>query len=61
VPLTYFINGIRFFSIGSDFYAFGTNYTYGINDVLISLAFLVGFSVIMCLFALRTFKKVNVV
>ena len=60
-PLTYFINGIRYFSIGSDFYAFGTNYTYGISDVLISLAFLVGFSVIMCLLALRAFKKVNVV
>jgi len=60
-PLTYFINGIRYFSIGSDFYAFGTNYTYGINDVLLSLAFLVGFSVIMCLLALRAFKKVNVV
>jgi ABC-2 type transport system permease protein len=59
-PVTYFIKGIRYFSISSEFYAFGTYYSYGINDVLISLAFLAGFSVLMYILASRAVRKVNV-
>jgi ABC-2 type transport system permease protein len=60
-PLSYFINGLRYFSLGSNFYSFGTYYTYGTYDVLMSLAFLLGFDIIMYLLALRTIKKAKVV
>ena len=60
-PLSYFINGIRYFSLGSNFYSFGTYYTYGTYDMLLSLAFLLGFNIIMYLLAIRTFKKAKVV
>jgi ABC-2 type transport system permease protein len=56
-PLTYFINGIRYFSNGSEFYSFGTQYSYSVNDIWLSLAFLIGFCVLMYIFALRTFSK----
>jgi ABC-2 type transport system permease protein len=60
-PLSYFINGLRYFSLGSNFYAFGTYYTYGAYDMLVSLAFLLGFAIITYLLALRTIKKAKVV
>ena len=60
-PLTYFINGIRYFSIGSDFYSFGTHYTYTTNDILISFAFLLGFMIVMYFLAARIFKKAKIV
>ena len=59
-PLSYFITGIRYFSLGSDFFALGTQYTIGINDLLLSFAFLVGFNIVMYLFAVRAFKKAKV-
>ncbi|HEX9261272.1 MAG TPA: ABC transporter permease [Candidatus Bathyarchaeia archaeon] len=60
-PLSHFINGFRYFSLGSDFFAFGMRYTYGTHDILISLAFLVGFDVVTYLLALRTIKKAKMV
>ena len=60
-PLTYFINGIRYFSIGEDFYSFGVHYTYTTNDILISFGFLLGFMIIMYLIASFVFKKAKVV
>jgi len=59
-PLSYFITGIRYFSLGSDFFALGTQYIIGINDLLLSFAFLVGFNIIMYLLAVRAFKKAKV-
>ncbi len=59
-PLSYFITGIRYFSLGSDFFALGTQYIIGINDLLLSFAFLIGFNIVMYLLAVRAFKKVNV-
>jgi len=59
-PLSYFITGIRYFSLGSDFFALGTQYMIGINDLLLSFAFLVGFNIVMYLLAVRAFKKVKV-
>ena len=59
-PLSYFITGIRYFSLGSDFFALGTQYIIGINDLLLSLAFLVGFNIVMYLLAIRAFKKAKV-
>lgn len=60
-PLTYFINGIRYFSIGSSFNSFGTQYTYTNADILISFAFLFGFMMIMYFAATRIFRKAKVV
>lgn len=60
-PLTYFINGIRYFSIGKDFSSFGTHYTYTTNDILISFAFLLGFMIVMYFLAARIFKKAKIV
>jgi ABC-2 type transport system permease protein len=60
-PLSYFITGIRYFSLGSNFYSVGTYYGYGVYDVLLSLAFLLGFDIVMGLLALRTIKKAKVV
>ena len=59
-PLSYFITGIRYFSLGSDFFALGTQYIIGINDLLLSFAFLIGFNIIMYLLAVRAFKKAKV-
>ena len=60
-PLSHFINGFRCFSLGSDFYAFGIRYTYSPYDILISIAFLIGFDVVTYLLALRTIKKAKIV
>jgi ABC-2 type transport system permease protein len=59
-PLSYFINGIRYFGIGSDFYSLGIHYTFGFSDVLLSLGFLVGFDIIMFLVTVRAFGKARV-
>ena len=59
-PLSYFITGIRYFSLGSDFFALGTQYIIGINDLLLSLVFLVGFNIVMYLLAVGAFKKAKV-
>jgi ABC-2 type transport system permease protein len=60
-PLSYFINGIRYFALGSSFYSSGTYYTYGVYDMLTSLAFLLGFSAVTYLLAVRTLKKAKIV
>jgi len=59
-PLSYFITGIRYFSLGSDFFALGTQYMIGINDLLLSFAFLIGFNIVMYLLAVRAFKNAKV-
>lgn len=60
-PLSYFITGMRYFSVGSNFYSFGTHYVYGVSDVLLSLAFLLGFDIVMALLAISTIKKAAIV
>jgi ABC-type polysaccharide/polyol phosphate export systems, permease component len=57
-PLTYFINGVRYFTIGSDFYAFGINYSIGLNGLLLSIGGLVVFALSMFFFAYRIFRNV---
>ncbi len=59
-PLTYFIDGIRYFTVGSDFYSGGVQYSYGTGDVLLAIAFLVGFCVVM-FGAMWSIKKAKVV
>jgi hypothetical protein len=56
-PLTRFINGIRYFGISPNFYSFGVNYATLLSDLLVSLVFLVGFAILMFLFAMRAFDK----
>jgi ABC-2 type transport system permease protein len=56
-PLTHFINGMRYFGISPNFYSFGVNYATSLSDLLLSLGFLVGFAVLMFLFAMRAFNK----
>ncbi len=56
-PLTYLINGVRYFAIGSDFYAVGYHYTYTMTDVMISFLALAIFALLMFLVAWRVFKK----
>ncbi len=56
-PLTYLVNGVRYFAVGSDFYAVGTHYVYAVNDILLSLAFLLAFAGVTYLMAWRTFQK----
>jgi len=60
-PVSYFIQGLRYFTLGSNFYSFGNYYQYSSFDVLFALLFLLGFAIITYLFALRTIKKVKIV
>jgi ABC-2 type transport system permease protein len=55
-PLTHFINGMRCFGIGSDFYSFGIHYATSINMLLLSLGFLAVFTIIMFVAAVRAFE-----
>ena len=56
-PLTHLVNGVRYFAVGSDFYAIGIHYVYTTNDVIFSLLALTGFAAVMFLVAWRVFKK----
>jgi ABC-2 type transport system permease protein len=56
-PLTYLINGVRYFAIGSDFYAVGYHYTYMPINVMQSFLALAAFALLMFLVAWRVFKK----
>ena len=56
-PLTHFINGMRYFGISPNFYSFGVHYATSLSDLLMSLGFLVGFAILMFLFAMRAFNK----
>ena len=55
-PLTHFINGMRYFGISPDFYSFGVHYSTAPETLLISFAFLAGFTFIMFLAAVRAFE-----
>jgi ABC-2 type transport system permease protein len=57
-PLTYFINGVRYFTIGPDFYAFGLHYSLSLNDLLLSACGLAVFVFVMFLVAVKSFKGV---
>lgn len=60
-PLSYFINGIRYFSLGQKFFAMGTYYEYGTVDILFSLTVLSVFTLVMYLLAIRAIRKVKMV
>ncbi|MDV2481225.1 multidrug ABC transporter permease [Methanoculleus sp. Wushi-C6] len=56
-PLTHLVNGVRYFALGSDFFAVGARYTYTTADVLASFAYLLVFATVMYLLARRTFQR----
>jgi len=56
-PLTYFINGIRYFALGDDFAAMGTHYQYTSGDVAVSFAVLTAFALLMFAFAWQAFRS----
>ncbi len=59
-PLTHLISGIRYFSIGSDFYALGNRYVLSPLDVTYSFAGLVVFALITFFLARWRFEEATV-
>jgi ABC-2 type transport system permease protein len=59
-PLTYFVNGIRYFALGGDFTALGTHYEYSSGDILLSMAYLLVFAGLTFVFAWSSFKRAKV-
>jgi ABC-2 type transport system permease protein len=55
-PLTYFVNGIRYFALGGDFTAMGTHYQYESGDILLSFLVLVAFALLAFAFAWQAFR-----
>ena len=56
-PMTYLINGIRYFAIGPDFMAVGRHYHYTTGDIVVSYLALIIFTVIMFTLAWWRFRK----
>jgi ABC-2 type transport system permease protein len=56
-PLTYMISGVRYFAVGSDFYAQGVHYAYTPGEIALAFIILVIFASIMFLIARRVFNK----
>ncbi len=56
-PLTYLINGVRYFAVGENFYAIGVHYIYSINDIIFSFLALVIFATAMYTVAWWVFKN----
>ncbi len=56
-PLTYMISGVRYFAVGSDFYAQGVHYVYTPEEIALAFLILVVFASIMFLIARRVFNK----
>jgi len=59
-PLTYLVAGIRYFAIGSDFWALGHHYVYTPADVLFAFLVLVLFAGVMFGIALHVFRRAAV-
>lgn len=59
-PLTYLVNGIRYFSLGGEFTAMGTHYQYSGGEILLSFAILSAFACVTFAFAWRSFKIAKV-
>lgn len=59
-PLTHLITGIRYFSIGPEFYALGTHYIQNANEILYSFAGLLLFTAITFFIAVWRFNAAKV-
>ncbi len=56
-PLTHLVSGVRYFALGSEFFAVGASYSSTPGDILLSFAYLVVFAAVMYVLARRTFQK----
>ncbi|NLA39645.1 MAG: ABC transporter permease [Methanomicrobiales archaeon] len=56
-PLTHLVNGIRYFALGSEFFAVGARYSYTTTDILTSFAYLLAFAVVMYILARQAFRR----
>jgi ABC-2 type transport system permease protein len=59
-PLTYLVNGIRYFALGDDFMALGSRYEYTGGDIMLSFVFLLVFAGLSFMFAWHSFKTAKV-
>ncbi|MGD6934155.1 MAG: ABC transporter permease [Candidatus Bathyarchaeia archaeon] len=58
-PLTYFINGVRYLTIGPEFFSFGQTYSIGFQGFMLSVVVLSAFTVVMFLIANFTIKNLK--
>ncbi len=56
-PLTHLVNGVRYFALGSEFFAVGARYTSTPTDILLSFSYLVVFAAVMYLLARQAFLR----
>jgi len=59
-PLTYFVDGIRYFALGGDFTALGSHYEYTGGDIVASFAYLMVFAGLTFAFAWRSFRNARI-
>jgi len=59
-PLTYLVNGIRYFALGDDFAAMGTHYQYTGDDIVLSFAVLIVFTGLAFVFSWQAFRNAKV-
>ncbi|MGB2825702.1 MAG: ABC transporter permease [Thermoplasmata archaeon] len=59
-PLTYLVNGIRYFALGNEFTAMGTHYEYTGGDIILSFIVLLVFAGLTFVFAWRAFRTAKV-
>jgi ABC-2 type transport system permease protein len=60
-PVTYFMNGVRYFTIGAEFTSFSTAYSFTFNDILLAAAYLLLFDALIYALTLRVFAKAKVI
>ncbi len=60
-PLTHLILAIRYFTIGGNFYAVGTEYVYTGTDILISFVYLLIVLTLSFIVALRSIRKIEII
>jgi len=58
-PLAYFIDSVRYFTIGPNFYAFGFNYQIGLEGLLSSFIALGIFALVMFVLAIFVIKNIR--
>jgi len=59
-PLTYLVNGIRYFALGGDFTALGTHYEYAGGEIVLSFLYLLVFAGLAFVFAWHAFRTAKV-
>lgn len=60
-PVSYLIQGLRYFTVGTNFYSFGNYYNYSSSEIIIGFLFLFGFAILTYLIAFQTIKRVKII